>query len=558
MIGVYPCALLNPEQRTSPKELVGAEIAIRQFTRAMLCYLPPESVGLFVEDSNILTIRQELKRLDQNEPGNSHTAKVWSLREMPAVIKANEFIAFHNPTSPLLHHLAYSRSLFAARPFPITGLIHGFSYQGVLWDYFARQCLTPTLPCDSIICTSRAAQKAFRNILESVSEGLKSAGVSWKQSDIRLDVLPLGVDTTAFSPRDRKVTRHLLGLPQEKTLILHFGRIDHGSKGDLNPLLIAVQELVKQHPNDLMLVIAGNPIKDNANILLETASKVGLADRILVRPQPSLIEGPLYYASADIFVSLSETLQESFGLSPLEAMASGLPVVVTDWSGYRDTVVHGETGFRVTTRWAACNSDISLLSPLYNWREDHLRLSQSVATDVDELIGYLDLLVKNPEKRLTMGHAARQHVVSNYDWQCIMEQYYRLWQELAAIARQCKHTKFDCVQLNRAEYFQNFRHFATECLNGTEILELTDRGRNASRQSDTIFCHAEMQRVLDLKMVLVILKLLRFTRFLQMRVTIQDICDRVAHRHKLSPEETLKHIMWMMKYGLIRIGSTPG
>ena len=38
------------------------------------------------------------------------------------------------------------------------------------------------------------------------------------------------------------------------------------------------------------------------------------------------------------FLSLVDCLQETFGLTPVEAMASGLPVVVSDWNGYRDTV----------------------------------------------------------------------------------------------------------------------------------------------------------------------------------------------------------------------------
>ena len=46
-----------------------------------------------------------------------------------------------------------------------------------------------------------------------------------------------------------------------------------------------------------------------------------------------LVTGP---AIPDIFVSLSDNIQETFGLTPLEGMASGLPVVATDWNGYRD------------------------------------------------------------------------------------------------------------------------------------------------------------------------------------------------------------------------------
>jgi glycosyltransferase involved in cell wall biosynthesis len=87
-----------------------------------------------------------------------------------------------------------------------------------------------------------------------------------------------------------------------------------------------------------------------------------------------------------------ETLQESFGITPLEAMASGLPAVVSDWSGYRDTVAHRKTGFHVKTYWADCNATTSLLAPLYEWTHDHFQASQTVALDTAELYHYLDLL----------------------------------------------------------------------------------------------------------------------------------------------------------------------
>ena len=47
--------------------------------------------------------------------------------------------------------------------------------------------------------------------------------------------------------------------------------------------------------------------------------------------------------------ALSDNIQETFGLTPVEAMAAGLPCVVSDWNGYKDTVADGETGFRIPT-----------------------------------------------------------------------------------------------------------------------------------------------------------------------------------------------------------------
>src|SRR6202012_5551691 len=55
------------------------------------------------------------------------------------------------------------------------------------------------------------------------------------------------------------------------------------------------------------------------------------------------------WAGADVFVSLVDNIQETFGITPVEAMAAGLPVVVSDWDGYRSTVRDGVEGFLIPT-----------------------------------------------------------------------------------------------------------------------------------------------------------------------------------------------------------------
>ena len=59
--------------------------------------------------------------------------------------------------------------------------------------------------------------------------------------------------------------------------------------------------------------------------------------------------GDLARTASDMAISLVDCLQETFWLAPVEAMASGLPVVVSNWDGYRDTVVDGRTGYLIET-----------------------------------------------------------------------------------------------------------------------------------------------------------------------------------------------------------------
>ncbi|TRZ77251.1 MAG: glycosyltransferase [Deltaproteobacteria bacterium] len=53
--------------------------------------------------------------------------------------------------------------------------------------------------------------------------------------------------------------------------------------------------------------------------------------------------------AADLFISLSDNIQVTFGLTPIGAMVAGMPVVVTDLDGYKETVSEEVDGFRIPT-----------------------------------------------------------------------------------------------------------------------------------------------------------------------------------------------------------------
>ena len=58
-------------------------------------------------------------------------------------------------------------------------------------------------------------------------------------------------------------------------------------------------------------------------------------------------------------MSLVDNTQETFGLAVAEAMAAGLPVVASNWNGYRDLVRHGVDGYLVPSRWASTAPAVS-------------------------------------------------------------------------------------------------------------------------------------------------------------------------------------------------------
>ena len=102
-------------------------------------------------------------------------------------------------------------------------------------------------------------------------------------------------------------------------------------------------------------------------------------------------------------------------------MAAGLPVVVSDWDGYRYTVSDGVEGFRIPTlapaqahqgEELALQHDHGLLS-----YQDYVgAVAQHVAVDTEAAAVAIARLVEDPVLRQRMGDAGRQTVQQRFDW----------------------------------------------------------------------------------------------------------------------------------------------
>jgi hypothetical protein len=140
---------------------------------------------------------------------------------------------------------------------------------------------------------------------------------------------------------------------------------------------------------------------------------------------------PAILAAADVFVSPADNLQETFGLSLVEAMAAGLPVVAGDFSGYRDFVQDGATGFLLPS-WGP--SDFGIIYPLMAEHVATLQVAQRTSLDLKALVERLALLAGDRELRL-MGQAGWRRVLSRrFDLAVVVNGMKALWDKLNAQA----------------------------------------------------------------------------------------------------------------------------
>lgn len=164
-----------------------------------------------------------------------------------------------------------------------------------------------------------------------------------------------GIDTERFSPpTDKAATRQNLGLDHAQKFVGCFGRVRHQKGTDL--FVDTMIELLPTRP-DWTAIIAGRatgPHVEYEKGLIDKVAKAGLADRILFVGEHTNINE--WYRTLDLFVAPQRW--EGFGLTPLEAMATGVPVIATDVGAFPELVVTGdrETGTIITVNLAAMMS----------------------------------------------------------------------------------------------------------------------------------------------------------------------------------------------------------
>ncbi len=208
-------------------------------------------------------------------------------------------------------------------------------------------------------------------------------------------VVPIGIDLNEFEPlppRGFLRTRHpeLAGGP----MLMFLGRVFPGKGVDL---LIQAMVQLRQHQAGLAVVGPARP--EHEKMYRGLADQLGVSDRVV-------FTGPLYghdrikaLADADLFVLPSA--HENFGIVVIEALAAGVPVLISDQVGiYREIVGAGVGGV----------------------------FSLGVETLTQEIVRWLD----SPTLRTQAAALSREYVKTHYDWNQIAQQWVLHYQSLIA------------------------------------------------------------------------------------------------------------------------------
>lgn len=250
-----------------------------------------------------------------------------------------------------------------------------FSLQGKLLTSMKKETLKNA---KSITVVSNAIKK---EILEKIDSNLK------------IEVIPMGVDSKLFNPNKRDLSiKKKFGI--DGPFLLFVGRLTE--KKGVKYLIEAMPEVIKEFPKAKLMIIGTGELE---NQLKELTISLNLEKSIIFLGAIQNKELPKYYATADIFIGPSVITKkgdrEGLPVTLMEAMSSGRIIIATDLEGNRDIIQDSKNGFLI---------------------------KQNNSEDIAEKILYL---LKNKNLFDEIQSKSRKSIINKFDWEIIVKRYSR-------------------------------------------------------------------------------------------------------------------------------------
>jgi starch synthase len=463
---------------------------------------------------------------------------------------------------PGLSDAAWQRRHLNPKAYSLCGITHTTASARVM-DAIGDLLIAPVQPWDAVICTSQSVKTMVETLLSDYQQYLsQKLGTRIKPVLPQLPVIPLGVDTDAFKPTPEKKAkgvelRNQYGIENDDLAILFMGRLSFHAKAHPYALYRALEMAAQATGEKLHLLMTGWAANDAILKQFEQAAQQvcpSVTVHFIDGRQPE-IRTFIWYA-ADLFTSLSDNIQETFGITPLEAKAAGLPVVVSDWDGYRETVRHNVDGYLVPTVAPAAGNGADLAYRQAFEIDTYDRyIGQaclSTAVDIDFCAEALIQLIQNPTLRKTMSKAGQQDARERFDWRVIIGQYQALFQQLSEIRQNAPNPSLPpnpyATHPLRPDPFYLFEHYPSGVITPESKLSATDQTSTEALMAVTslsmnTFGQAYYCPMSDVAQLLLAL---------QEKKTL-SVTDSFAFFPKQSLSSIYLTLGWMAKMGLLRV-----
>jgi glycosyltransferase involved in cell wall biosynthesis len=458
--------------------------------------------------------------------------------------------------APGIERLAWRRLGLGERRYSLCGITHTTASHAVT-SSLANLLVAPVRSWDAVICTSRVVRDSVRRVLERQAEYLNARLGAQRFELPQLPLIPLGVhaaDLTVDAAR-RDAVRQRLGIDAGDIVFLFFGRLSFHAKAHPQQMFAALERSAR-NGRCLHLLLCGwfaNEATDKA--FHEAAAQLCPSVRLAVLDGRMAANQTDAGAAADVFISLADNVQEAFGLTPLEAMAAGLPCIVSDWNGYRDMVRDGVDGYCIPTVMPAAGAGLDLAQRYDDGVDSYEaycgHTSQAVAVDGAALALACARLVDDAGLRRQLGENGRQRARAEFDWTVVFGRYRALWRELGE-RRRADAALVPALPVavpDRLDPFELFATYATVQLTPTALVELApDASLALLRQYRELtinrFAHASLPTLEEFGQIFGSVE----SRPMQLDELLDALgpCDRPT---------LLRGLVWLSKMDLLRISA---
>ncbi len=224
----------------------------------------------------------------------------------------------------------------------------------------------------------------------------------YEANPAKITMIPAGFDPEELYPVDKERARRELGLSPDERIVLQLGRLV--PRKGIETVIRGMSRLViGRGIAARLLIVGGDSERPDPHItpeigrLQRIAAEEKIADHVTFvgrRSRPALKN---YYSLADVFVTAP--WYEPFGMTPLEAMGCGTPVIGSRVGGIKYSVVHGETGYLIPPQ------------------------------DPEALAAHLGMLFDNPERLARFGDQALVRAREHFTWPMVAERMASLYEE---------------------------------------------------------------------------------------------------------------------------------
>ncbi len=537
---------------STAKGVNGRRIAGESFLKGYLRHTRSKSLATYASSSNSVRAFVDLsEKMGNRRPVSGG---VFDHFKLPGG-KTNLYL----PT-PNIGGEGWRRARVQATDYSISGVTHTISTERVL-RAFCELRTAPIMSWDAVICTSKAVYDSVTYQLDEFDNHLKHRFGSVPER-FQLPIIPLGINTDDFviAPKARDRWRKELEIGPKDIAVVSVARLSSFEKFDPIPMFMALQNAAKDAPGKVHLIGLGQFSDGVARKLYSEGVKRYAPDVTFHHVDGAQDQSKRQaVAAADIFSLPVDNIQETFGLSPVEAMAAGLPVVVTDWNGFRDTVTP-ECGFLIRTTGPTPGT-MGREAERYEGKLDNYNqfigiAAQMTVVDIKQMTDAFSALFKSADLRAKMGAAGQTRAQNHLDWKQVIPQYEDLWAELddrraQAGAPSPRRRNMPHVP----DPTRMFANYATTQFKRTEVLRLSKpyQGMSGDELGKKI---AELVNVRGLNALKrKSASMAQYHQGIQAISQLGDVGfpDLVEHLNGLRPERVERLVLWYLKYGLIEL-----